>query len=141
MHGAARMKRQVTGAVCALMLGGAFAEAGQQQQAFPSALTGVWVSGEGASGRPRTMTISGEGRVVSEFKGDLAPEVESRATISGEALLISDERGPEKCDAATEPGRYSYTLAANQLTLKAESDDKCPGRSRFYSRVWTKQAR
>ena len=108
-----------------------------------SALIGTWAAAE-ASGHVSTLKFSSGGHFEVEFLGDERPEVSGRYKVDNE-LIITDEGGVAACLAPEYgPGRYSFSIRAEGLTLDAIKDD-CDGRVMLLERrgalagTWTKK--
>jgi hypothetical protein len=115
-----------------------------QARSNGSALIGTWAAAE-ASGRVSTLKFSTGGLFEVEFAGDNRPEVSGRYKVVSNELLITDEDGLAACLAPEYgPGRYSFTIRAEELTLGAVKDD-CDGRVMILERrgalkeTWTKK--
>jgi hypothetical protein len=126
-------------AAASLMAWGSSGVGVAQETRSRSRLVGTWISGQGASGRPLTLTIQTDGRFEAEFKDDATAEVVGYLDVSNGQLMIRDENGPSACLAADGPGVYSFVLKGGELTIKVIKDDKCPGRRNGLQRTWTKK--
>jgi hypothetical protein len=109
-----------------------------------SALIGTWTAPE-ASGRVATLTFLSGGLFEVEFRGDDGIEVSGRYEVVNNELTITDEDGLAACLAPEyRPGRYSFRIRNEELTLDAVKDD-CEGRvtilqrSAAVKRTWTKK--
>jgi hypothetical protein len=69
------------------------------------------------------------------------PMVEGHFTVSGDGIVLTDEKGLISCATAPgeETGKYKWTLDAGKLTFAA-TEDKCEGRKLILTlHAWTKK--
>lgn len=129
----------VAGVVCGVVSG-----VHTQARQDGSALVGTWTALE-ISGRVATLKFLSGGLFEVEFRGDEGIEVAGRYQVVNNELIVTDEGGVAACLAPEyRPGRYSFTIRNEELTLDAVKDD-CEGRVTILERraavkrTWTKK--